>query len=66
MAGHLDILTFSGDLYPSDDLTPPINHICVEYHYTKSVSHIAECTYAQAPQGRSPIDHRSLKNHYTK
>ena len=31
-----DILIFSDDLYPSDEKIPhPINHRCVEYHYTK-------------------------------
>ena len=28
-----------------EDVPPPIDHKCMEYHYTKEVSHIAECTY---------------------
>ena len=27
------------------DVPPPIDHRCMEYCYTKEVSHIAECTY---------------------
>ena len=30
------------------DVTPPINHKYMEYHYTESVSHIAEYTYTKA------------------
>ena len=38
---------------------PPIDHRSMEYHYTKSVSHIAECTYTQGrcnPLLQSTID----------
>ena len=31
-------------MYPS-----PINLRSIEYHYTKCISHIAECTYTKAP-----------------
>ena len=34
---------YPGQMY----LPPPINHRSMEYHYTKQVSHIAECTYTQ-------------------
>ena len=31
---------------PMADVPPPlIDHISMQHHYTKSVSHIAECTY---------------------
>ena len=31
---------------PMEDVPPPlINHSSMEHHYTKSVSHMAECTY---------------------
>ena len=35
---------YIGQMYPT-----PIDHRCMEYHYTKEISHIAECTYAKAP-----------------
>ena len=48
----------------ADVTPPPIDHRSMEYHYTKEVSHIAECTYTQ---GRCPppIHHRSMEHHYT-
>ena len=47
---------------------PPIDHRFMEYHYTKYISYIAQCTYTH---GRltpppPPIKHRSPENHYTK
>ena len=38
-------------IYTEDTCTHPFNtpidNRCMEYHYTKSVSHIAECTYTE-------------------
>ena len=31
------------------DGPPPIGHRCMEYHYTKNISQIAECTCTKAP-----------------
>ena len=49
------------------DVPPPNDHTCMEFCYTKKVSHITECTY---PDGRwtlqSPIDHRCMEYCYTK
>ena len=35
---------------------PPTDQICMEYCYTKEVSHIAECTYTKAPLLQLTID----------
>ena len=48
---------YLGQMYPS-----PIDHRSIEYHYTKAVAHIAECTYTMTPP---PIDHTSIEYHYT-
>ena len=40
---------YLGQMYPS-----PIDHTCMEYHYTKEVSHIAKCTYTKAPSCNWP------------
>ena len=43
---------------------PVINHTSFKHHYTKSVSHIEECTYTH--DRHPPIHHTSLEHHYTK
>ena len=57
-------------IYPwQTDPTPPlINQRSMQHHYTKKVSHIAECTYTHCRLTPSPppIEYRSLENHYTK
>ena len=35
---------------------PPVDHRSMEYHYTKEVSHIAECTYTKGPLLQLTID----------
>ena len=35
---------------------PPIDHRCMEYCYTESVSHIAESTYTKGPPPTLTID----------
>ena len=45
---------------------PPIDHRCMEYHYTTEVSHIAECTSLHGTCTPPPFDYRSMEYHYTK
>ena len=54
------LLKFTCKFYP-----PPIEHRSMEYHYTKEVSHIPECTYTLARCTPTPIDHRCMEYHYT-
>ena len=44
---------------------PPIEHRCLENHYTKYISYIAQCTYTHGRlmQPPPPIEHRCLENH---
>ena len=46
---------------------PQCDNRCMEYCYTKYVSHIAECTYTEDTcTTHTPIDNRSMEYHYTK
>ena len=44
---------------------PQIENRSLEHHYTKSVSHIEECTYTHG-RCNPQIKHRSLEHLYTK
>ena len=43
-----------------------MDHTSVEYHYTKEVSHIVECTYTEDTSTPTQLDHTSVEYHYTK
>ena len=45
----------------------PIDNRCVEYCYTKNVSHIADYTYTEDTSiPYTPIENMSMEYHYTK
>ena len=50
----------------SDEPPWSIEETCLEYCYTKYVSHIGECTYILKVDGPPSIEHRCLEYHYTK
>ena len=43
-----------------------IEHTCLEYCYTKSVSHIGQCTYKLKADGPLSIEHTRLEYDYTR
>ena len=52
--------------YTHGRLTPQsVEHRCLEYCYTKKVSHIAQCKYNKG-RCTPPVDHRCMKYCYTK
>ena len=45
----------------------PIDNSCMEYCYTKNVSHIEEYTYTEdMSRPDTPIENMSMEYHYTK
>ena len=49
-----------------DILAWSIKHRCLDYWYTKSVSHIGQCRYKPKSDGPPSIEHRCLDYQYTK
>ena len=50
---------------PMTDVTPWIEHRCLEHHYTKEVSHIEECIYTHGrhtPQSSTDLQNTTTSN----